>query len=128
VRLDLAVDTEHHRWRPTPEWIDRAERLAGAVGPSDGVVELVVTGDGPVHELNRDYRGQDRPTDVLSFPYLDGHVDARDALRRGGAAARDFSGEPGDDAIHLANQCEQLAPIRLWEQLTRESQNIRVPE
>ncbi len=33
-----------------------------------GEVSLVLAGDRLLHRLNRDYRGQDRPTDVLSFP------------------------------------------------------------
>ena len=35
-------------------------------GPSE--VHVLVTGDGRIRELNRDFLGQDRPTDVLSFP------------------------------------------------------------
>jgi probable rRNA maturation factor len=33
-----------------------------------GEVALVLAGDRLVHRLNRQYRGKDRPTDVLSFP------------------------------------------------------------
>jgi rRNA maturation RNase YbeY len=45
------------------------EVLAGAARELDvaGSVALVLTGDRKVHELNRRYRGQDKPTDVLSF-------------------------------------------------------------
>jgi probable rRNA maturation factor len=31
-------------------------------------MSLVLAGDGLLRRLNRDYRGKDRPTDVLSFP------------------------------------------------------------
>ena len=34
----------------------------------NGEVSLVLTGDRAVRALNARYRGQDRPTDVLSFP------------------------------------------------------------
>jgi rRNA maturation RNase YbeY len=34
-------------------------------------LSLVLTGDSPIRELNRLYRGLDRSTDVLSFPQLD---------------------------------------------------------
>lgn len=30
------------------------------------------TGDAQIHELNRDYRGKDRPTDVLAFAQREG--------------------------------------------------------
>jgi probable rRNA maturation factor len=33
-----------------------------------GEMALVLAGDRLLRRLNRDYRGQDRPTDVLSFP------------------------------------------------------------
>jgi len=33
-----------------------------------GEVALVFAGDGALRRLNRDYRGKDKPTDVLSFP------------------------------------------------------------
>ena len=31
-------------------------------------LSLVFCGDALIHELNREYRGKDQPTDVLSFP------------------------------------------------------------
>jgi probable rRNA maturation factor len=34
----------------------------------EGEVALVLAGDRLVHRLNRQYRGKDEPTDVLSFP------------------------------------------------------------
>ena len=33
-----------------------------------GEISLVLAGDRLLRRLNRDYRGKDRPTDVLSFP------------------------------------------------------------
>jgi probable rRNA maturation factor len=53
--------------------IDRERLRQVLVGAADamkvaGAVSLVITGDRTVHRLNRDYRGKDKPTDVLSFP------------------------------------------------------------
>ena len=45
-----------------------------------GEVALVFAGDGTLHRLNRTYRGQDKPTDVLSFPGPGGHEGLGDVL------------------------------------------------
>ena len=37
-----------------------------------GTVMLTLTSDKEIHALNREYRGVDKPTDVLSFSYFDG--------------------------------------------------------
>ncbi|ADO57558.1 metalloprotease [Paenibacillus jamilae] len=43
------------------------EQAGKAEGVTDGEVALTFVNDDQIHELNRDYRGIDRPTDVLSF-------------------------------------------------------------
>lgn len=48
-------------------------RLLDALLASEGVsneveVSLVFCEDDFIHQLNREYRGKDKPTDVLSFP------------------------------------------------------------
>lgn len=37
----------------------------------DAEVSLTITDNAGIHEINREYRGIDRPTDVLSFPLLE---------------------------------------------------------
>ena len=38
--------------------------------PYEAEVNLLITDNDGIHEMNREYRGIDRPTDVLSFPAL----------------------------------------------------------
>ena len=54
---------------PGEDWLRNvAEQAITAEGiTSDAELGLVVTGQERVQELNRVYRGKDRPTDVLSF-------------------------------------------------------------
>ena len=56
------------------ELLEKAAESALAVGgyTRQGEVSLVLTDDKYIHELNRDYRGVDRPTDVLSFAQNEG--------------------------------------------------------
>ena len=56
------------------ELLEKAVDSALAVGGynGQGEVSLVLTDDSYIHELNRDYRGVDRPTDVLSFAQNEG--------------------------------------------------------
>ncbi len=48
-----------------------AKRLMGAVGERDSALSLSLVGDEAMRALNREYRGRDTPTDVLSFPLDD---------------------------------------------------------
>lgn len=59
---------------PTSTLRGRAERLLAALGRPDAELVVVLTDDGEIHALNRDYRGKDAPTDVLSFPQEEGEV------------------------------------------------------
>jgi probable rRNA maturation factor len=47
------------------EWL---EKLVGAVAPSAESLSVRLCGDRSMRAMNRDFRGHDYPTDVLSFP------------------------------------------------------------
>lgn len=72
IEVDITVTREAGEWPEDAEWL--AERAALATlsavwDPADGPAELsvVLADDSLVQTLNRDYRGKDKPTNVLSF-------------------------------------------------------------
>ena len=75
--MDLDVSIEAP-WPSPPDWKDLAGRAVQAliaVAPELAnprlCASLLFADDGEVHELNREWRGKDRPTNVLSFPMLE---------------------------------------------------------
>ena len=49
-----------------------ARRLLRALGESQAELTVSLVDDLEIHRLNRDFRGQDRPTDVLAFAMREG--------------------------------------------------------
>jgi probable rRNA maturation factor len=47
---------------------DAIEAAAAALSTADGEVSILLTDDSAIRALNRDWRGIDKPTNVLSFP------------------------------------------------------------
>ena len=81
-RLDLQVHVEIHVDEPYAGAIDHAllRRVAQTVLSGEGLrgaieVGVRITGDAELHQLNRDFRGVDAPTDVLSFAEEEGEED-----------------------------------------------------
>jgi probable rRNA maturation factor len=50
----------------------RADRMLAALGRAEAELSILICNDEVIHRLNRDYRGVDRPTDVLAFPMAEG--------------------------------------------------------
>ena len=61
---------------PSCEWIEKVVRstLASASFDAPCEVSVLLTDDQRMRELNRDYRGKDKPTDVLSFAFEEGET------------------------------------------------------
>ena len=50
------------------EWSEFGTRALHAVGATSRTASIVFVGDAAIRKLNRQFRGKDRATDVLSFP------------------------------------------------------------
>ncbi len=55
--------------QPDADWLQSIveKTLQAEAVPATAEISLVITGQERIQELNREYRGLDRPTDVLSF-------------------------------------------------------------
>ncbi|WP_426447794.1 rRNA maturation RNase YbeY [Paenibacillus sp. S-38] len=75
MTLQLSWNNEQEQYEITPELIGKLEELLGLAGRqediTDGEVALTFVDDAAIQELNRQYRGLDKPTDVLSFAMLE---------------------------------------------------------
>ena len=67
-------------------------------------VSVTLTDNEGIHELNKDFRGIDRPTDVLSFPLFDGDLTESDLE---GADGEKRKVPLGDVVISLEKALEQ---------------------
>lgn len=69
ILVDLQIATENMEGLPTEEQIE--QWATAAVQPEGDEVEMTVriVDEAESHELNLTYRGKDRPTNVLSFPF-----------------------------------------------------------
>ena len=114
--IDLSMDAP---WPGDIDWADLAFRCgeaAGAVAPELAnpslSVSLLLASDGEVQVLNREWRGKDKPTNVLSFPAgLPGQlgdvalalgVVRREAREAGRKTAAHFAHLVAHGALHLA--------------------------
>jgi probable rRNA maturation factor len=66
--LDVVLLNRQRRRRVDARRLKRVLGGAAAALGARGELSLVLAGDRLLHRLNRQYRGKDRPTDVLSFP------------------------------------------------------------
>jgi probable rRNA maturation factor len=68
----IDVQTQSPLWKAQPlaeqTVRDAVAAAAAALSTGDGEVSIVLTDDSAIAHLNRDWRGIDKPTNVLSFP------------------------------------------------------------
>ncbi|HSW75685.1 MAG TPA: rRNA maturation RNase YbeY [Candidatus Saccharimonadales bacterium] len=53
----------------TKNYQEKAQKILDYLGYNDFDIGILLTTDKTIQQYNRQYRNQDKPTDVLSFPY-----------------------------------------------------------
>lgn len=75
MALVLEWSNDQEAYPISPELISMLEKLLQIAGRKEdmplGEVALSFVNDEEIRQLNKEYRGLDRPTDVLSFPMLE---------------------------------------------------------
>jgi probable rRNA maturation factor len=105
--IDVALIVEGEEWSALGDLgalSRRAFAAAAAEEAAEGLVSLLLTDDAELQQLNRDFRGKDKPTDVLSFPATE--MDRPllgDIAVAHGVAARDASAQGKAMADHLTH-------------------------
>ncbi len=76
---------------PSATWLKKVVRkaLESERAGNSSEVSVLIAGQKKVHELNREYLDEDRPTDVLSFPMISAEPDKAGFV------------EPPDGLVHL---------------------------
>ena len=72
--MKLSLNRSQASKEPRPEagvW-ESLRGIAAGLGPPDADVDVILTDDAFIRKINREYRGIDRPTDVISFSYIEG--------------------------------------------------------
>jgi probable rRNA maturation factor len=74
VQIEVIIRSARWRKRPTAKTIVKKAVLAAAKAASTSPAELAIVlgDDSAIRALNRDWRGKDAPTNVLSFPAAPG--------------------------------------------------------
>ncbi|WP_411347543.1 rRNA maturation RNase YbeY [Paenibacillus sp. WLX2291] len=98
MSLQLAWENEQTEYAITAELIGVLEQILQAAGQQEGVTEgevvLTFVDDEAIHELNREYRNIDRPTDVLSFA-MNESLDDEPEIHYGNSEGQDAEQLPG---------------------------------
>jgi probable rRNA maturation factor len=89
MKISISFEIKNESIPASRVWLRSVIRTAlnAEQAGSNAEISLLITGQQKVHDLNRTYLGEDRPTDVLSFPMLpsaagtDGFVDPPDGLK-----------------------------------------------
>jgi len=75
--MNLEIDIEEP-WPAQPEWealaakaVDAAALVAPELAHARLTASVLFTSDQDIHALNAEWRGKDKPTNVLSFPMLE---------------------------------------------------------
>src|SRR5262249_24812782 len=76
ARVSLTIERGPHRGVARAEILRRIHAMIEALQFDNVEISFVLTDDHRIHQLNKSFRGKDRPTDVLAFAMREGDFGA----------------------------------------------------
>ncbi|HEY4431368.1 MAG TPA: rRNA maturation RNase YbeY [Paenibacillus sp.] len=113
MSLEIVWDNEQEEYEIKDDLIALLENILQKAGEAEGIdqgeVALTFVDNARIHELNLEYRGIDRPTDVLSFAMNESGEDELDIIYEveEGEALEDVPDVLGDIIISVTRAQEQ---------------------
>jgi len=113
MSLEIVWDNEQEEYEIKDDLIALLESILQKAGEAEGIdqgeVALTFVDNTRIHELNLEYRGIDRPTDVLSFAMNESGEDELDIIYevQEGEALEDVPDVLGDIIISVTRAQEQ---------------------
>ncbi|NDI33716.1 rRNA maturation RNase YbeY [Chengkuizengella sediminis] len=111
MKLQLACSNDQNEIEITEEWIQKLDELLQVAGKieniSSGEVTLTFVDDKAIHQLNKEYRGIDRPTDVLSFAMQESGVEETEIFYEDDVEIDELSTMLGDVVISVTTAKRQ---------------------
>jgi probable rRNA maturation factor len=113
MSLEIVWDNEQEEYEIKDDLIALLERILQKAGEAEGIdqgeVALTFVDNARIHELNLEYRGIDRPTDVLSFAMNESGEDELDIIYEveEGEVLEDVPDVLGDIIISVTRAQEQ---------------------
>ncbi|MFH2090857.1 MAG: rRNA maturation RNase YbeY [Pseudomonadota bacterium] len=71
-QLKILIDNQQKKTVQTRSIRQKTKQILNALGCNAHEISIVLTNDEQIHGLNKQYRGIDKPTNVLAFPMQEG--------------------------------------------------------
>ena len=79
MKLSLSQSAPGLEW-PDRETAEALGRIAATLGRLRSTVDVILVDDDYIQGINRNFRGLDSPTDVISFSYVEDNSDGRQVI------------------------------------------------
>jgi rRNA maturation RNase YbeY len=74
LRISFHYDIEKFRLRDSRKLKKTAGRIVSDAGKKAGVIDIIITSDEKVYEINTEFLGHDYYTDIITFDYNKGNI------------------------------------------------------